>query len=80
MRTTAFDTPDVYAPSDTQLRPASNVFTRLMDGWRAARADAIPLDGLAHMDTGVLRDIGIEADEIERLHAGQAVTPRAWQR
>ena len=34
---------------------------------------------LAEMDTAMLRDIGIDQDEIWRIRAGHTFTPRDWQ-
>ncbi len=82
MRTTSVISTVHYpaAEATTTGGPVASFFSRLMAGWRAGRADQIPLDHLANMDSAVLRDIGVESDEIARIHAGQIVTPRTWQR
>lgn len=55
-----------------------NVLGRLVEGWRKARAGRVARDSLADLDATTLRDIGLDADEVVRAHAGEDFTPRSW--
>lgn len=80
MKLSVFAGPAAFAPSATVPSfPLPGFVGRFVEGWRAARADRQANDDLGHLDGETLRDIGVEPDEISRLHAGQKVLPRTWR-
>ena len=67
-------------PSDSARSNAVwAAFKQYVDGVRQARAEHTLRADLASLNDAVLRDIGIDADEIPRVRAHEDFTPRAWQ-
>lgn len=64
-------------------RPAGSSFARhltaIVAGVRRAKADRRMRAELAELDASMLRDIGIADDEIYRIRAREAFTPRSWR-
>lgn len=80
MRHSTFASPELYSPTEgASGNILMGIATRFMQGWRAARADRLSAADLGHLDSETLRDLGVESDEICRLHSGQNVMPRSWQ-
>jgi uncharacterized protein YjiS (DUF1127 family) len=66
---------EVGAPSSH----ASSAFARFVGAARATLVHYRQRKELAALDTGTLRDLGVEPDEIGRIHSGSDLTPRAWK-
>jgi uncharacterized protein YjiS (DUF1127 family) len=54
-------------------------FQSFVKSVKKSSADRSLRHQLAQMDDAMLRDIGIDMDEIWRVRAGHAFTPRDWQ-
>ena len=59
--------------------PNISVLSRFIEGWKAARADLAGCAAFAELDATMLKDIGVDQDEIERVQSRQMFTPKAWQ-
>ena len=58
--------------------PKVGLFARLLEGWKAARADQESCMAFAELDATILKDIGVDQDEVARVQSREMFTPRAW--
>lgn len=72
---------EAMAPVAVDVAPGTGIIgaaRRLAAAVQAAAESHRMRAELAGLDSHLLRDIGIEDDEIARLHAGDPIVPRSW--
>jgi len=79
MKTATFEQESDFAPLATNGASAPGLFQRARAIWSQARAERQLRRDLADVDQHILLDIGVATDEIGRVHAAEAFTPRNWR-
>jgi hypothetical protein len=67
----------VVGGASEAAEPTSSLLARCAAALRSIFNDQ--RQELAALDSGTLRDLGVEPDEIARIHCGNDFTPRAWK-
>lgn len=71
----------VDTPRISDLPAVTSAITslkRALAAIKAGNAERRRRAALAELDPSLLRDIGVAADEVPRIHAREPFTPRAW--
>ena len=59
--------------------PGPSALGRLFGTARAALTEHLQRRQMAGLDDAILRDLGVEPDEIDRIRIGADFIPRAWK-